>query len=330
MHVHFGAPSDPDSGCYWSKEFEKTAAYLAMQMVTRSLFQKMDIGRIKSHLLKQIHSSQYVNKAVFLALDEVYDLNGLLHREWTHLYVPNSFLASLADSDDRLLFACSVHPYRQDWEERIDQSIRNKTVMCKWIPSSQQIDPGHEKCLPLYRKLADYRLPLLCHTGPEYAIPTSNDSYNKFNNPRHLRRALDEGVRVIIAHCALPYFWFLDTDYQADFDEFLGMMEEADKKGWQLYTDVSAIATPLRAPYIEKVLQNVPAERILFGSDYPIPLSEFTYNRRRNFWSWLKFLIKTMSIRNSLDKNYLIIKEMGFDNRIFTNAHHLFAQIKYE
>jgi len=33
MHIHFGAPEDVQSGCYWSKEFEKTAAYLAMLLL---------------------------------------------------------------------------------------------------------------------------------------------------------------------------------------------------------------------------------------------------------------------------------------------------------
>ncbi len=329
MHVHFGAPDDPDSGCYWSSEFEKTAAYLAILMITGSLFRKMDINRVRNHLLEKIHTSEYIKQAVFLAMDEVYDAWGKRHKEWTHLHVPNDFLASLVKNDERLLFACSIHPYRSDWEEQLDQALQEKTVMCKWIPSSQQIDPGHDKCLPLYRKLAKHRLPLLCHTGPEYAIPTSDKSYNQFNNPRHLRRALDEGVRVIMAHCALPYFWFLDADYQDDFNEFLMLVEQADRKGWELYADVSAIATPLRAPYIDRVLKNVPPQRILFGSDYPIPLSEFTYNRSRNFWSWLRFLYKTMFVKNPLDKNYLVIRQMGFDETIFTNASKLFDQIQY-
>jgi predicted TIM-barrel fold metal-dependent hydrolase len=329
MHVHFGAPDDPESGCYWSPAFEKTAAYYAILLITGSMFKPMTIDRVREHLAHQIKTARFVNKTVLLALDEVYDTSGLKHREWTHLHVPNSYLAQWAQQEERILFGCSVHPFREDWEEQLNFSLQSQTVLCKWIPSSQLINPADDQCLPFYRKLADLKLPLLCHAGPEYAIPTSDSAYDSYNNPKYLRKALDLGVTVIIPHCALPYFWFLDADYQDHYREFLNLMRDADKKGWNLYADVSAIATPLRAPYIAEIIDKVSAERILFGSDYPIPLSEFTYNRSKNIWTWLRFVAKTMLVKNSLDKNYLVVKKMGFDQRIFTNASRLFSQIKY-
>ncbi len=329
MHIHFGAPRDLDSGCYWSKEFEKTAAYYAMRLITRSLFKTVDIRQIKDHLLQVINDSRLVETAVLLALDEVYDQQGRRLPGQTHLHVPNSYLAGLSQENPRIKFGCSVHPYRRDWEVQLLYALENGTVLCKWIPSSQQIDPGHMLCQPFYRRLADLKLPLLCHAGPEYAIPTSDKNYNVFNNPGHLRTALEAGVVVIVAHCALPYFWFLDTKYQEDFREFLRLIDDAEKYHWNLYADVSAIATPLRAPYIKSILENVPSHRLLFGSDYPIPLSEITYNRSRNFLLWLNFMLKTLFIKNPLDKNFLLIKKMGFDPVIFENAHRLFSEIDY-
>jgi mannonate dehydratase len=328
MHIHFGAPADEVSGCYWSAEFEKTAAYYAMLFLTQSLFKTVDLHRVKSHLLDTIRSAKYITKAVLLALDEVYDMQGQVHREWTHLHVPNDYLYRLSREEPRILFGCSVHPYRQDWEDQLDRSIAQRTVLCKWIPSSQLINPAHPRCKIFYRKLVDHNLPLLCHAGPEYAIPTSNKSYEEFNHPNYLREALEDGVTVIIAHCALPYFWIFDNNYRQDFREFLELIEEAEKKNWNLYADVSALATLLRAPYIKKILMRVPANRLLFGSDYPIPLSEFTYNRSRNFLSWLRFLTQVWSLKNPLDKNYLVIKKMGFSEQIFSNAFQLFSRIK--
>ena len=328
MHIHFGAPADAASGCYWSAEFEKTAAYYAMLFLTRSLFKKVDLSRVKSHLLETIRTARYINKAVLLALDEVYDLEGQVHPEWTHLHVPNQYLFQLTSEETKILAGCSVHPYRRDWEDQLDQAIARGTVLCKWIPSSQLINPAHPRCKPFYRKLIDHHLPLLCHAGPEHAIPAANRSYEEFNHPGHLREALEEGVTVIIAHCALPYFWIFDSNYQQDFREFLGLVEEAEKKNWNLYGDVSALATLLRAPYIKKILRKVPVQRLLFGSDYPIPLSEFTYNRSQNFLNWLRFLIRVWSLKNPLDKNYLVIKKMGFSEQIFTNASQLFSQIR--
>ena len=327
MHVHFGAPKDKESGCYWSEKFKKTAAYYAMLLLTKSLFKKVNLKRVKKHLFGQINSSQKVDKFVLLAMDQVYDEAGNVHPEWTHLHTPNSYLFKLAGENERILVGASVHPYRKDWEDELNYCIDNNAVLCKWIPSSQLINPEHPKCTSFYKKLARHNLPLLCHAGPEYAIPTSKNHYNEYNNPSYLRKALDLGVTVIIPHCALPYFWFFDVDYQDDYDDFLKLFEEAENNNWNLYADLSAIATPTRAPYIDEILTKIPHEKLLYGSDYPIPISEFSYNKSKGFFSWLKFIFKAMFMKNQLDKNYLIIQEMGFNDCVFTNADKLFNKI---
>ena len=329
VHIHFGSPKDEESGCYWSEEFTKTAAYYAMLLITRSLFKKVDINRVKKHMLGVIKDSKFVNKSVLLAMDQVYDEAGVVRPEKTHLYVPSRFIADLAKNNDRLLFGASVHPYRSDWTDELDSCLENKAVLCKWLPSSQMIDPSHPKCIPFYRKLAEHQFPLLCHAGPEYTIPTSDKKYNEFNNPKYLRAALDHGVPVIIAHCCLPYFWILDLNYQDDFDEFLKLVEEADKNNWNLYADLSALCTPLREPYFDIIKNRVPPQRLLFGSDYPVPLFEISHNKNKDFFSWLKFVLKMIVTENPLDRNYLILKENGFDESVFTNASELFARIRY-
>ncbi len=329
IHVHFGSPEDKESGCYWSKKFEQTAAYAAMLLLTKSLFKKVDMKRIQKHLLGVINGSKHVDKCVLLAMDQVYDENGTVHPEWTHLHVPNHFLVDLSKREERVLFGASVHPYRGDWAEELDYCLENKAVLCKWIPSSQMIDPSHKKCDAFYKRLADHSLPLLCHAGPEYSIPTENNAFNVFNNPKHLRKALDQGVTVIIAHCALPYFWLFDVDYQDDFNEFKKLFEESYKKGWKLYADLSALTGFLRLQYIEEDVIHLPHERFVFGSDYPIPLSEISYNKHTDFLSWICFILKAMTIKNPLDKNHILIREMGFKDCVFSNAEKLFSLIQY-
>ncbi|MFH1943934.1 MAG: amidohydrolase family protein [bacterium] len=329
VHIHFGAPKDEESGCYWSDEFMETAAYLAMLLITKSLFKKVNIERVRKHLLGAINGSEYVDQSVVLAMDEVFDEHGIPHPEWTHLYVPNRYLVRLAKENERVLVGASVHPYRSDWREQLDYCLENRAVLCKWIPSSQLIDPTHSKCIAFYQKLADHRLPLLCHAGPEHVIPTSDKSYIEYNNPKYLRKALDRGVTVIVAHCAVPYFWIFDAEYQDDFEEFLKLFDEAERRGWNLYADVSAFASPLRSPYIDRIKERVPAERLLFASDYPVPISEICYNKSTNFFSWLCFILKVAFMKNPLDKNYHLIKEMAFGDSIFTNASRLFRDIEY-
>jgi predicted TIM-barrel fold metal-dependent hydrolase len=332
VHIHFGAPDDGHSGCYWSEEFTETVAYYAMLLLTKSLFKKVNIQRVKKHLLKAINGSKYVHKSVLLAMDQVYDESGTAHRDWTHLYVPNDYIAAMAKENERVLFGASVHPYRINWREKLDYCLENKAVLCKWIPSSQMIDPTNRKCIPFYKKLAHHQLPLLCHAGPEHVIPTSNKAYDKFNNPKYLRTALDLGVTVIIAHCAMPYFGLLEVEYQDDLEECVKLFEEAEQHNWRLYADLSAICTPFKIPYVETILKNlnkIPHEKLLFASDYPVPLFELSYNRSTNFFSWLRFVLKVAFMKNPLDKNYLVIKEMGFKETIFTNAQELFSLIQY-
>jgi len=328
VHIHFGSPEDKESGCYWSDEFTKTAAYFAMLLFARSLFRKITRKQIEDFILEAINGSEYVEQSVVLALDEVYDENGNVQKGKTHLYVPNRYLAKLSKNTERVLFGASVHPYRPDWSDELDYCLENGAVLCKWISSSQMINPASPRCDAFYKKLVKHKLPLLCHSGPEHAVPTSDKTYNKFDNPMYMRSALDQGVTVILAHCATPYFWVLETTHKKDFEDLLTLFEEADKKKWNLYADLSALTTPFRSPYIEKILDNIPHERLLFGSDYPIPLSELSYSKEKNFISWLKSVQEIARMENPLDKNYLLIKNMGFNECIFYNASELFAEIK--
>jgi predicted TIM-barrel fold metal-dependent hydrolase len=330
VHVHFGSPSDAASGCYWSKKFEQTAAYAAMLMLTRSLFKRISFSTVKRHLMDVIHGSALVDKVALLALDQVYDREGKVHPNRTHLHVPNRCIADMAAENPKILFGASVHPNRSDWKEELDFSLEHGAVLCKWIPSSQQIDPLDSNCRNFYKKLADHRLPLLCHGGPEYSIPTSlsQSTAHRFNNPARLRKALEEGVTVIVAHCALPYFWFFDADYQDHFKAFLRLFNEADSRGWNLFADLSALTGFFRLPYIRDEIIRLPHQRLLLGSDYPIPLSELSYHRRTGFFSRLRFLFKLMRLKNPLDKNVMLIREMGFDACVFTNAQRLFSSIR--
>jgi mannonate dehydratase len=263
-------------------------------------------------------------------MDKVYDLNGEIkqnERENTHLYVPNSFIIELSKKYACILFGASVHPYRKDWKEELEFCIQNGAVLCKWIPSSQQIDVTNQKCFPIYDFLAQHKLPLLIHSGPEYSIPTSDDSFIEMNNPKYLRPALERGVTIIIAHCALPYFGEFDTKYLDDMAEFYKLFEESKNKPWELYADLSALAEPLRNTYIPEIKARIPQDRILFGSDYPLPASELSFKKTNNIFKWIKLTVKAFTIGNPIDKNYFVINKMGFDKAIFTNASGLFERI---
>ena len=73
--------------------------------------------------------------------------------------------------------------------------------MIKWLPNSMGISPVHPKCIPYYEKMKELGMVLLVHTGEEKAV-ISHDELQKFGNPLLLRKPLDLGVKIIMAHCA--------------------------------------------------------------------------------------------------------------------------------
>jgi len=319
VHLHFGAPEDKQSGCYWSEEFEKGVAFFAMRLVTNSVFKKPTIQRVKDHILGVVNRSKYVDRSVLLALDQVYDENGNVLRKKTHLHVPNSYLAGLAKENSRILLGASIHPYRLDWKDELDYCLENNAVLCKWIPSSQQINPAHPKCLPFFEKLVESKLPLLCHVGPEAAIPPYDKPSQELNNPSLLRNALDAGVTVIAAHAALP---LLPPPFESErpYQELIDLFRDAESKDWKIYADLSAINLGPRGLYIDRLKKDIPPQRLIFGSDYPIPILDVSQKPHLSLGHWLKHFFQTIFIRNPLDKNYRLIKNMDFDEALFYNA----------
>jgi predicted TIM-barrel fold metal-dependent hydrolase len=318
-HIHFGTPECPEGDCFWSEEFTNTAGYFAIKLLTNNLFRRVTYERIKEHFFKIIHKSRKIDKMILLALDQVYDEERVLRKERTNLYTSNKCLFHLREEykqkydEDKILVGASIHPYREeaDWLRELEFCIENGAVLCKWIPSSQMINPHHSHCNRFYDKLSEYDLPLLCHVGPEDSLPTWDRTYKQFDSPRFLTNALAKGVTVIAAHCALPYFYPFEND--DDFIDLITLLREAVINDWKLYADLSAICTPFRSPFIEDIKRHIGAEKLIYGSDYPLPISDLSYNATPSFMNKVKIFFRSVSIKNPLDKYYYLIKKMDFD-----------------
>jgi mannonate dehydratase len=134
------------------------------------------------------------------------------------------------------------------------------------------MDPASPRCDAFYAALARHDLPLITHAGDEMAV---NSETGDLGNPLKLRRALDQGVRVIVAHCAsLGDGADLDRGAKAarvpNFDLFLRLMDDARYIG-RVFGDVSNVAARLRAAVLPRLLERTDLhDRLLYGSDYPI------------------------------------------------------------
>ena len=214
-------------------------------------------------------------KLLLLAFDWAHDEQGRPLREASAFHLPDAYAARVAAAHPaRLEWVASIHPYRADALEALDAAVAGGARAVKWLPAAMGIDPAAPRCDPFYRALAGHDLPLISHAGHEAAV--AGTAVQDYCNPLKLRRPLDLGVRVVVAHCASHGE---DRDLDAgpngplrpSFDLFARLMDEP-RHGQRLAGDISAVTQFNRAGVLEALLARPDWHgRLLNGSDYPLP-----------------------------------------------------------
>lgn len=165
--------------------------------------------------------------------------------------------------------------YRRDCVVELEFAAGQGARAVKWLPAAMGIDPASPLCDGFYSALARLDVPLITHAGLERAVQGSDTQ--EYGNPLRLRRALDHGVRVVVAHCAS-----MGQDRDLDrgpngpmvdsFELFERMMEMPRFVG-KLFGDLSALPQSARAPRaLGRVIERTDWQsRLLNGSDYPLP-----------------------------------------------------------
>lgn len=216
--------------------------------------------QIEQQLADTINGTPELDAAVVLAFDAVHTDAGELDAANTHLYVTNDYVIELCRRHRKMLFGCSVNPYRQDAVAELERCIAAGAVLMKWLPLTQGFDPSDPRCFPLYEAMAHHGLPLLCHTGGEQALPVLSP---ETADPRLLIPALERGVTVIAAHCATR-----SSPRERTFvREFIAMTHRYER----LYGDTAALNLPARWHGWDAVLDDdIARGRLVHGSDWPI------------------------------------------------------------
>jgi len=264
-----------------------------------------------------------------------------------------------------VLLGTSVHPYAEDFELRVREAVTHGAVLIKWLPSAQGINLADERVGSAMKFLARAgqgggALPLLLHCGAEYAIMAADETMQSYdflswswrdklqNALRRLqgkkawrrpdldgvhaniRGALDAGATIIFAHCGLPYFvgGLLGRPFEhSDFGRVRQYLTEYDGDvTGRCYADVSACCTCFRSIYFRD-LRDLPPGRLLFGSDYPTPVSELRTDYRRamrHMKSLFKGRFKDILVPqgNLIDFNRTELGDVAFRDRnhpVFTN-----------
>ncbi len=212
-------------------------------------------------------------KSMLLAFDYHHNEKGQAVKDLSTFYVPNDYPASIAKKHPEYFeWVASIHPYRTDAIDALEKAKAQGAVGVKWLPPAQNMDPLSAKCTAFYQKMAQLDLALICHAGTEKAVQGSDTQ--ELGNPLRLRRALDNGVKVVVAHCAtLGENQDLDKASRPMTDSFELFKRLMDEYSDNLYGELSATLQINRAPEkLRFLLENTDwHSRLVNGSDYPLP-----------------------------------------------------------
>ena len=215
-------------------------------------------------------------KLLLFAFERAYGADGKRQDEFTSFHVPDGYAREIAREHPRYFeWVASIHPYRADCVAALEQAKRDGARAVKWLPGAMGMDPASPRCDGFYAAAARLKLPIISHAGLERAV-LGTDTQD-YGNPLRLRRALDAGVRVVVAHCAS-----MGRDIDLDkgpngplVESFLLFERLMQEKKYEkhLFGDISAMTQVNRAgPALARIVEREDWHpRLLNGSDYPLP-----------------------------------------------------------
>jgi len=279
-HCHVFGSGDSGSGLWFNPRMERIwqprgyvqrEFYINASCVDESPG-KMDTSFVE-RLLAQCRAMAPGFNLLLFGFDWARDDAGSPMQDRSTFHVPDDYVAGLAQSHPaHFQWAASIHPYDPRALDRLDAAAGRGARAIKWLPSAQNIDPADARCDRFYARLAALRMPLIAHAGDEQAV----DGFGEhLGNPLRLRRPLDAGVRVVVAHCAsLGNGHDIDHGGSAllpNFELFARLMDEPGYRA-NLVGDIAAITQGNRMGVVSTLFERHDwHDRLLNGSDYPLP-----------------------------------------------------------
>ncbi len=270
--------------------------------------------------------SKYIKKMVLFGVDDRVDDEGnSIHKDITVCATNDNLLAVYEKHKDVVIPFFSINPKRPDALELIDKYVALGFKGAKFLQNYWNVDTREERYRPYFEKLASLDLPLIVHVGNESSI----HSYKECEAIEMLDAPLEAGVTVIAAHMALSYNSFgLRKMFSKDLKyfnvEYFTLLEML-KKHDNLYADISALLTPIRAKALGHLSKQYELhDKLLFGTDFPVPfttvLNSYDLPYKKRF--------ELAKEKNPYDRYIKIILEY-FDevNPIYTNYQKILDKI---
>ena len=240
-----------------------------------------------------------------LAQDQAYRSNGTLIEDFGSFYVPNSHVLQVCRRNAGLYPACSIHPGRPDALDELEFAIQSGCRVLKLLPNCLNVDYEERSYRPFWERMARGKVALLSHTGGELTLPETN---HLLASPLKLKKVLQAGVTVIAAHAAgRSGLW--DPDWTRDLESMASLFSN-------LYCDNSALCSINRWRTVRQLLDGPLRERVIHGSDYPVPSS--------GLGPWLGGLLDwgtwraSVRTENPLARDAFLKTKLGFSPETFT------------
>lgn len=308
-HVHLVGDGSDGSGCFFRlpTPYKRLLARLMLKEAGLPVSAlKTGLDRAFREFVDRSAREGVFDAFVLLAQDLPHDDRGEPLPEKAGFFVPNDYLLRVcAASEGRLIPAVSIHPYRKDACRELERCVAGGAKVLKLLPNCHNVDCNRPDTREFWKLMAATKTVFLSHTGGEYSVPVLNRAYE---NPEVLRQPLECGVTCIAAHGAGA-----SAPWGKNYTETLvGMFREYA----HLYCDNSATATPNRAGTGARLLRADAVDRVLHGSDFPIPVSALgPWIRGQVGWRDYR---DTSRIVSPFDRDAAIKRAVGFPEETFT------------
>lgn len=251
------------------------------------------------YLNREIEQSGSVEKGVIFGLDGVYT-GGKLDYQKTCFFVDNDYVYRAIRKRKHLIFGASINPQRGDALDALEKAVGQKAALIKFLPNSQGFAPDNPKFKKFYRSMAENKIPLLCHTGHEFALKSLDQS---FGNPERFRFPLENGVTVIAAHGGSSGLVISEP--------FKKTILELAKKYPNFYLDSSALSIPSRIRIVPFLRKNpFLTDKLVFGTDFPLPVYLLPFLGTLGPGK----ILELGKIKNYFDRYMALMKSLGFFN----------------
>lgn len=150
--------------------------------------------------IDNIRGSKYVKKSVVLPVDAKFDAKGReIDRDRTVCSSNEDILKEYKKYPNEIIPFFSINPNRLDALDLIDKYVSLGFKGAKFLQNYWDIDINDKRYIPYFEKIKEYDIPIIIHTGSEYAIE-SNRLYERLDVTN---QAIDIGCKVVIAHFAV-------------------------------------------------------------------------------------------------------------------------------